>query len=81
MAFAAEMRAFACKVTSLLRSELDLGFLAFLYVVRLDIKVFHLEAMGYIDAMQHQDNWFASLESDRVWVVGKSLGSDFNSTG
>jgi hypothetical protein len=37
--------------------------------------------MGDINAMQHQDNRFASLESDHVWVVGKSLRDDFNSPG
>ena len=53
MAFAAEMRALAYKVTGLLWSELNLGFLVFLYVVRLDIQPVHLKTVRNVDAAQH----------------------------
>jgi hypothetical protein len=50
VAFAAEMRALAYKVTGLLRSELNLGFLVFLYVARLDIQPVHLKTVRDIGA-------------------------------
>jgi hypothetical protein len=81
MAFAAKIRALAYKVTGLLWSELNLGFLVFLYVARLDIQPVHLKTVCDIDAAQHQDNWLTFLKSDYVWVVGKSLGDNLNSPG
>ena len=81
MAFAAEMRALAYKVTGLLRSELNLGFLVFLYVAGLDIQPVHLKTVRDIATAQHQDNWLTFLKSDYVWVVGKSLGDNLNSPG
>jgi hypothetical protein len=50
MAFAAEMRALAYKLTGLLWSEPNLGFLAFLYVAGLDIQPVHLKTVCDIDA-------------------------------
>jgi hypothetical protein len=70
------MRALAYKVTGLLRSELNLGFLVFLYVARLDIQPVHLKTVRDIGAAQRQDNWLTFLKSDYVWVVGKSLGDN-----
>jgi hypothetical protein len=81
VAFAAEMRALAYKVTGLLRSERNLGFPVFLYVARLDIQPVHLKTVRDIAAAQHQDNWLTFLKSDYVWVVGKSLGDNLNSPG
>jgi hypothetical protein len=37
--------------------------------------------MRNIDAVQNKDDGFALFESDRIWLVGKSLGDDFNSPG
>jgi len=76
-----EMCALPYIVARLLGTELELSVLALLYVLRVDIEIGDLETMGDINAMQHQDNRFASLESDRLWVVGKSLRGDLNSPG
>ena len=76
-----EMRALPYIVARLLGTELQLSVLALLYVLRVDIEILDLETMGNINAMQHQDNRFASLETDRLWVVGKSLRGDLNSPG
>jgi hypothetical protein len=34
-----------------------------------------------IDAVQNNDDRFPLLGSDRIWLVGKSLGDDFNPPG
>jgi hypothetical protein len=81
MAFAAEMRALAYKVTGLLWSELNLGFLVFLYVARLDIQPVYLKTVCDIGAAQHQDNWLTFLKSDYVWLVGKFACDNLDSPG
>ena len=58
-----EMCALPYIVARLLWAELELSVLALLYVLRVDIEIGDLETMGDIDAMQHQDNRLASLES------------------
>ena len=81
MAFATEACALAHKMTGLLRSEGELGRLAVSYVIRFYVECIDLEAVRNIDAVQYKDNGFPLLESDRIWIVGKSLGNDFNSLG
>ena len=81
MTLPAEVRAIADIVTRFFWSESDLGFLAFLYVIRFEIQRVHLDTVRDIDTVHHQHNGFALLESDRIWFVGKSLCNDFNSAG
>ena len=61
MVFPAAMCASAQIVARFSRRELDLGFLAFLYVLRSDVHFVDLKTMGDIDATQHQDNGLAPL--------------------
>lgn len=81
MTFATEVCTLPFKMTGLLRSETDLGVLAFFYVIRFDVERVDLKAVRDIDAAQNKDDRFSLLESDRIWIVGKSLGDDFNSLG
>jgi len=81
MTLPAKVRAFADIVTRFFWSESDLGFLAFLYVIRFEIQLVHLDTVRDIDTVHHQHNGFSFLESNHIWVVGKSLRNDFNSPG
>ena len=81
MTLPAEMRAFADIVTRFFWRESDLGILAFLYILRFEIQLVYLDTVRDIDAVHHQHNGFASLESDHIRLVGESLRSDFNSPG
>lgn len=81
MTFATEVCTLPFKMTGLLRSETDLGVLAFLYVIRFYAEGFNLKAVRNIYAVQNKDNRFSLLQSDRIWIVRKSLGDDFNSLG
>ncbi len=81
MTFATEACTLPFKMTGLLRSETDLSVLAFLYVIRFDAECVDLKAVRDIDAAQNKDDRFSLLESDRIWIVCKSLGDDFNSLG
>jgi len=81
MAFAIEVRALALKMTGFLRDETNLrGFVLF-YVTRFYVERLDLNAVRNIDAVQNKDDGFPLLESDRIWLVGKSLGDDFNTPG
>jgi hypothetical protein len=81
MAFATKARAPAFKMTGLLRDETNLGLLVLFYVIRFYVECLDLNAMRNIDAVHNKDDRLPLLESDRIWLVGKSLGDDFNSPG
>lgn len=81
MTLPAKMRAFADKVTGFFWSESDFGIFAFLYILRFEIQLVHLDTVRDIAAVHHQHNGFASFECDHIWFVGKSLRGDFNSPG
>jgi hypothetical protein len=65
----------------LLRDETNLGLLVLFYVIRFYVECLDLNAVRNIDAVQNKDDRFPLLESDGIWLVGKSLGDDFNSPG
>ena len=81
MAFATEVRALALKMTGLLRDETNLGGFVLFYVTRFYVECLDFNAVRNIDAVQNEDDGFPLLESDRIWLVGKSLGDDFNTPG
>ena len=81
MALATEVRALALKMTGLLRDETNLGSLVLFYVIRFYMECPDLNAVRYIDAVENKDDRFPFLKSDHIWLVGKSLGDDFNSPG
>jgi hypothetical protein len=81
VAFPAEVRTLTHIVTCFVWSKLNLGFLAFLYFVGLDIELLYLKTVRDIDAVHRQDDRLTFLQSDQVWVVRESLGDDFDSPG
>jgi len=81
MAFATEVRALALEMTGLLRDETNLGLLVLFNVIRFYVECLKLNAVRDIDAVQNKDDRFPFLEGDRIWLVGKSLGGDFNTPG
>ena len=79
MAFATKVGALTLKMAGLLRSEANLGFLVLLYLIRFYVEGFDLNAVRNVDAVQSKDDRFSLLESDRIGIIGKFFGNDFNS--